>query len=168
MTTNRYEMDEAGMTSIDDIDALDAQVDGYIEAVNSGIGSCPAFSPTDKLAWQGVYEGWKQLHGYWAEQHKYAWGNLGLTLVLLTFGQTLDQMRQYQAEAEQYAARLAHVCAGSAPVPMPTDQPSGGGGASAPVSWPAAVEFAAVAAVVVALVYAFGPAARGLGRRVTA
>jgi hypothetical protein len=127
-------------TTVANVQAQDAQLGPYVEALNASITNCAAMSAADKTAWSGVYSQWQGYHQR-AQALPTSEPSTAAALWLLPYAayeaaSTLaeasairDGFDSIRNQCATYSMKVSALCgAQSVPPPPPTPGSPGGGG----------------------------------------
>lgn len=120
--------------SIAEVDALDSQLVGQLEAANTAALACTALPASDLTVWSNLYSSWSAVHEQWQAGKSTTMGGFnwfsGATLLIFTDG-IYDRMQEYAKQLPAWQARIHAVC------PQYTPPPGilGDGGHDAAMDW---------------------------------
>jgi hypothetical protein len=114
-----------GLTSVSDLDQLDAQVQAGVTGLQDAAKSCTGLSQSDQDSLAGFALAWSSLHNWWQSFRAVNFGNWWnptgpLTAAIgLQFSTVAADMRGYLAKVGDWQTRLKAVCPNYAPPPGP-------------------------------------------------
>lgn len=170
-----------------DVASLDALINAQVEATNTMVLACSALQPPDVTAWGGVYQAWQALHNDWlafkVQQDRISWIDVpGILAAQAVDAQYIDKMnagvsgQSFLVWTRVYQTKVTAMCPGILPPvqpPTPGQPPKptaswlcstfgigcSNGAPPAPTdTWPTAIKWIAIAAIVGVALFYVGPA----------
>jgi hypothetical protein len=142
-----------------DIPEAKLRVDAKFKALIADVDACQTVTPAERQAFHSQYDVWRQYFcGGSKPCTEPSWSVFGL-------GSQMDEIEKWEVRAHDWQERFQGRCALSAPTvrPVPLADRAREGGASTE----SLVKYGAIAVAAVAAAYLLGPAARGLGSRIS-
>ncbi len=137
----RVAVPAGSLTNLDDVRALDAQIDADMDATDAAARGCTALAPSDLTAWSGFLTAWKAEHAKWRSYDDAGWWNVGAKVDELALaGDFADEMRGYAHDLATWKARIHNACPSYQPTPGPP-APVPGPGSAGSTDWATLVKW---------------------------
>jgi hypothetical protein len=114
-----------GLTSVSDLDQLDAQVQAGVTGLQDAAKSCTGLSQSDQDSLAGFALAWSSLHNWWQSFRTANFGNWWnptgplTAAIALQFSTVAADMRGYLAKVGDWQTHLKAVCPSYTPPPGP-------------------------------------------------
>jgi hypothetical protein len=108
------------VTTVADVNSLDAGLDGQFEAANNAVKACTGMAASDVTNWSTFYAQWKAIHVQWVTLRAGGtWYNAGgLAAELLFYNGVYTQMQQIATMLPSYQATITKACPGYTATPL--------------------------------------------------
>jgi hypothetical protein len=154
-------------TTPEQIDQLDAELDGDANAANAAVQACAGLTAPDRASWAGFFAAWQGVHQTWQDERAAMAAGGGGAKVIAEFGGLLDDtyatMRGFDPVLTDWERRIAAACPAYVPPPahpVPVPPPPSGPGAVA--DWATLVKWGVIGAFLLIGYHEFVGARRAL------